>query len=80
MRVVETRKVDSLGRITLPPDTRRELGIETNDELNICVSDGKIILKKLQDFCVICKNTDNLKVVDGKAICSNCVAKVKEMI
>ena len=79
MKLVETRKIDSLGRIILPPDARRELGIETNDELNICVSDGKIILKKLQDFCVICKNTDDLKSVYGKPICSDCVTKVKEM-
>jgi len=79
MRVVETRKIDSLGRITLLPDLRRELGIETNDELNICVSDGKIILKKLQDFCVICKNTDDLKSVDGKSICADCTEKIKEI-
>jgi len=77
MKAVETRKIDNLGRIVLPLDVRNELGVTENDELDICVNDGKIILKKLQEFCVICKNTDSLMLVNSKFICTDCVAKVK---
>lgn len=79
MKVTETRKVDSLGRIVLPLDMRNELGVTENDEFDICVNDDKIILKKLQDFCVICKNTDSLMLVNSKFICTDCVAKVKDL-
>jgi transcriptional pleiotropic regulator of transition state genes len=41
-----TRKVDDLGRIVLPKELRRTLGIKIKDPIEIFVENDKIILKK----------------------------------
>ncbi|MTT32971.1 AbrB/MazE/SpoVT family DNA-binding domain-containing protein [Terrilactibacillus sp. BCM23-1] len=40
------RKVDELGRVVIPIELRRTLGIAEKDALEIYVDDDKIILKK----------------------------------
>ena len=40
------RKVDELGRIVLPIELRRSLGIEVRDPLEIYVDEDTILLKK----------------------------------
>ena len=47
------RKVDELGRIVLPIELRKQLGItEKTDALEIYVEDGRIILEKVVDSCI----------------------------
>lgn len=43
-----TRKVDELGRVVLPIELRRSLGIGEKDALEIYVDGDKIILKKYE--------------------------------
>lgn len=43
------RKVDELGRVVLPIELRRTLGIEEKDPVEIYVDADKIILKKYTD-------------------------------
>lgn len=40
------RRVDDLGRVVLPKDIRRELSIREGTEINIEVSEGKILMTK----------------------------------
>ena len=42
------RKVDELGRIVIPIELRRTMGIEEKDALEIYVDNEKIILKKYE--------------------------------
>lgn len=42
------RKVDDLGRVVLPKELRRTLGIEEKDPVEIYIDGDKIILKKYQ--------------------------------
>ena len=49
MKVAKTvRKVDELGRIVLPHDLRRALGIGAQCQFEVQVQAGKIILKKCE--------------------------------
>ena len=50
-----TRKIDELGRIVLPKELRRTLGIVEKDPMEIFVEDEKIILQKYKsyDACAI---------------------------
>ncbi|OUB35597.1 AbrB family transcriptional regulator [Bacillus thuringiensis serovar pirenaica] len=50
-----TRSVDELGRIVLPKELRRTLGIVEKDPMEIFVEDEKIILQKYKsyDACAI---------------------------
>ncbi|MEC2938435.1 AbrB/MazE/SpoVT family DNA-binding domain-containing protein, partial [Bacillus cereus] len=50
-----TRKIDELGRIVLPKELRRTLGIAEKDPIEIFVEEEKIILQKYKtyDACAI---------------------------
>jgi len=50
------RKVDELGRVVIPIELRRTLGIDKKDALEIYVDDEHIILKKYEPACIFCDN------------------------
>ena len=50
------RRIDQLGRVTIPMETRNILGIKVNDSLEIFTEDNMIILKKYQPCCIFCGN------------------------
>lgn len=66
------RKVDHLGRIVLPMELRRTLGIDENGALEIFVDGDRIILRKYAPGCIICGSLDELRHVRGKLICRPC--------
>jgi AbrB family transcriptional regulator, transcriptional pleiotropic regulator of transition state genes len=68
------RKVDELGRVVIPIELRRTLGIAEKDALEIYVDDERIILKKYKPN-MTCQVTgevsdDNLSLAGGKLILS----------
>jgi transcriptional pleiotropic regulator of transition state genes len=73
------RKVDELGRVVLPIELRRTLGIDEKDALEIYVDDEKIILKKYEPACVFCGNANNVQNFRGKNVCSECAAAMAEV-
>lgn len=68
------RKVDELGRVVIPIELRRSLGIKEKDSIEIYVDHNKIILKKYVPnmSCHITEeNTDeNLALANGKIVLS----------
>ena len=70
------RKVDDLGRIVLPVETRRLFGIRPGDALEIAVADGAIVLRKLESGCVFCDARDALQEFKGKLVCLDCSASL----
>ena len=54
------RKVDELGRIVLPIELRRTMGIEVKDALEIYVDGDHIVLKKYEPSCVFCGNAKDI--------------------
>lgn len=66
------RKLDELGRIVLPIELRRTLGIEEKDPLEIFVEDNKIILKKYQPACIFCGNAQDVFSFKGRNVCPDC--------
>ncbi len=68
------RKVDELGRVVLPIELRRTLGIDEKDALEIYVDREKIILKKYEPACVFCGNAEDVVNFKGKNICSECTS------
>ena len=68
------RKVDELGRVVIPIELRRTLGIAEKDALEIYVDDERIILKKYKPN-MTCQVTgevsdNNLSLANGKLILS----------
>lgn len=70
------RKVDELGRVVLPIELRRTLGIGEKDALEIYVDGERIMLKKYEPACIFCGNADNVSHFKGKIICDSCVTEM----
>jgi transcriptional pleiotropic regulator of transition state genes len=66
------RKVDDLGRIVLPVETRRLFGIRPGDALEISVSEGSILLRKLESGCIFCDEREGVREFKGKLVCPAC--------
>lgn len=68
------RKVDELGRVVIPIELRRTLGINEKDALEIYVDDERIILKKYKPnmTCAVTGDIsdDNFTLANGKIILS----------
>ena len=68
------RKVDELGRVVLPIELRRTLGIEEKDPLEIYMDGPSIVLRKYQVSCVFCDSEKDICSVRGKNVCRKCAA------
>ncbi len=73
------RKVDELGRIVLPIEIRRTLDIAIKDAIEIFVDDEHIILKKYEPACVFCGNARDVKKINNKNVCGNCVKEISKL-
>lgn len=62
------RKVDELGRVVLPIELRRNMGIAIKDSLEIFVEDNMIILKKYEPADIFTGSMDNLIDYKGKKV------------
>lgn len=70
------RKVDELGRVVIPIETRKKFDICEGDRIEVYVESDSIILKKYERTCVFCENTKNLKSYKNKLICKKCLEKI----
>ncbi|MDP2892685.1 MAG: AbrB/MazE/SpoVT family DNA-binding domain-containing protein [Bacillota bacterium] len=71
------RKVDALGRVVLPIELRRTMGIEIKDPIEIFVDGEFIILRKYQSSCIFCDNSSDVIDYKGKSICKSCMKEIK---
>ncbi len=78
MKAIGTvRNVDSLGRVVLPKDLRRQLGIETNTPMEIFAYTEGIFLRVYKNRCVFCGEYTNDKSLN-QAVCEKCIGTLKE--
>lgn len=72
------RRVDDLGRIVIPMELRRTLGINVKDPISIMVEDDRIILQKHKDACVFCGSQEGMREVKGRPVCSRCLGDLRD--
>jgi|HigsolmetaAR203D_1030402.scaffolds.fasta_scaffold03337_8 looped-hinge helix DNA binding domain, AbrB family len=70
------RKVDELGRVVIPIELRRTLGIGEKDALEIYVDGERIVLKKYEPACIFTGNAEDLVYFKGKMISKECVREL----
>ena len=63
------RKVDNLGRIVLPVELRRTLGIDIHSAVEIYVDGDQVILKKYLPNCIFCGSKEELATYEAKYVC-----------
>lgn len=71
------RRVDDLGRIVIPMELRRTLGIHVKDPLSISVEGERIILEKYRESCVICGSETDVALVKDRPVCAECIGAIK---
>jgi AbrB family transcriptional regulator, transcriptional pleiotropic regulator of transition state genes len=70
------RRVDDLGRIVIPIEIRKRLGLGEKDPLEISVREDVILLSKPQSVCVFCGRGVRLREHRGRAVCDACIAEL----
>ena len=72
------RKVDELGRIVLPIETRKRLELAAGDGVEIFVEKDRVILKKYEPSCIFCGDADDVINYKDKKICKACMEELKK--
>lgn len=74
------RKLDKMGRIVLPKETRRLLNlVEEDSAVEIFIDDESIILKKYSPACFFCDSADEMIDFNGVKICRSCLEKMNKL-
>lgn len=73
------RHVDELGRIVVPKEIRRGLGISEGDPVEIFTDGEYIMIEKYRPFCHFCGEGDTVEFM-GKNICKKCIKTLSEQI
>lgn len=71
------RKLDSLGRITLPSDIRNKLNLTLHDSLEIFTKDNLIVLRKYEPADIFTGSTSNLISYHGRLVSKE---SIEEMV
>lgn len=67
------RSIDKLGRIVIPMELRRTLGIGDHDPVEIFTDDKSIILRPYKIGCLGCGEMRGVVTVNGVTLCPTCV-------
>lgn len=73
------RKLDELGRITLPIELRRTLGVNERDPLEIFVDEDKIVLRKYEPTDIF--NGEKNELIDycGKKVSKQSIMELAKL-
>ena len=67
------REIDTLGRIVLPIELRRTFDISPKDPIEVYTEGELIVLKKFQNSCLFCGETEGLVDYKEKYVCPDCL-------
>lgn len=76
MQNIDTRLIDNLGRIVLPIEAIRKIGVSKSEPLNIAIDNDKIILYAASPSCQICKSTEHVFKCSVGNICVRCAQAI----
>ena len=67
------RKIDELGRITIPKELRKTFNIEVGTPVEIFTDSENIVLRKYNPGCNCCNSMDIKAEVLGIKLCDKCL-------
>lgn len=68
------RATDNLGRLVIPKEIRKSLGLLPGEPVMMTVQNDKVIVEKYKDTCFLCgKHADKYYEVHSKRVCQDCV-------
>jgi len=76
------RCIDPLGRLVIPKEVRKELGLLQGEPVEIITEKDCVIVRKYQAVCICCgqpiKKGEEPFIIHDKKICPTCANKIKE--
>ncbi|SCP99220.1 AbrB/MazE/SpoVT family DNA-binding domain-containing protein [Anaerobium acetethylicum] len=73
------RRLDELGRITLPMELRKSLNLTERDSLHIFVEEDKIILQKFSPSDIFTGSMDDLIDFHGKKVSKESIIEMAKL-
>ena len=70
------RKIDELGRIVLPIETRRLMDLQAGDGVEIFSKKDRVILQKYAPACIFCGEAEDVITYKNKRVCRNCAKEL----
>jgi len=73
------RQVDELGRIVIPIELRRVLGVDEKDAVEFFIDEEAkyLMFRKLVSGCLFCGSIEALSYFKGQLICSSCIRDIR---
>lgn len=71
------RSIDKLGRIVVPRELHKTIGITIGTPMEIFTEGESIILKQYKLGCTFCNEVGELTEFKGKAICECCMGDLR---
>ncbi|OAZ43365.1 AbrB/MazE/SpoVT family DNA-binding domain-containing protein [Paenibacillus polymyxa] len=68
------RNLDSVGRVVLPRELLKKVGVNTGDPLEVFTDGDQIVLKQHAESCILCGQPDPNMIypIAEKPICLKC--------
>ena len=74
------RSVDNLGRIVIPKETRKKLGLQEGAPVEIFVRGDEVVITKYTPVCLFCGSKNEVVELMDKKVCCECVEKIKNLV
>ena len=73
-----TRRIDQLGRVVVPAELRKLLGMQEGDVVSFSAQGADLVLRRVAPNCAICGSaTDDLVDLRDKHLCRSCVQEIR---
>ena len=66
------RNVDNVGRVVIPKEIRKILGINEGDPVEIVKVNNDVVLRKYSKECIFCGSEKNVKDFNNVPVCRGC--------
>ena len=72
------RNVDPLGRVVIPKEIRKVMGINEGDPIEIVKVNNDIVMRKYSKGCIFCGNDKAVVKFRDVLVCKECKKAIKE--
>lgn len=72
------RKIDELGRVVIPMEIRKTMGINEKDPMEIFTDGSRIIFQKYAPGCTFCGASEPIRTFRNKPVCERCTRELME--
>lgn len=73
-----TRCIDDLGRVVIPAEIRKNIGVSMGDKLNVELDGNKVIITNAENRCTFCGKPATIKVNKDHLVCITCAKTIQK--